>query len=230
MIFTELDIKNALNSLIDCPPALPPKSNEAVNKTVFTEIMINRFTHYLNSLIQWNKAYNLTAITEKKSVLIRHLLDSLIVYPFINQSTVIDVGSGAGLPGLLLAIACPHTHFHLLDSANKRTRFMQQMVLEMQLTNVTVIHARVQDFKPEQGFDLVLSRAFATLSDMILWSKHLVKQNGLFLAMKGKCDSSELSALAKNAPDITIKQIYPLTIPDLNESRHLVIMQIKAEY
>ncbi len=226
MIFTELDIKNALHSLIECPPTPSDKPNEAINMDVFTEVMINRFTHYLNSLIQWNKAYNLTAITEKKSVLIRHLLDSLVIYPFINQTSVIDVGSGAGLPGLLLAIACPHTHFHLLDSANKRTRFMQQMVLEMQLTNVTVVHARVQDFKPEQGFDLVLSRAFATLSDMILWSRHLVKLNGRFLAMKGKCDEAELVDLAKTAPDIAIKEIHPLTIPDLNESRHLVIMQI----
>lgn len=229
MIFKQQDIQESINKL------------DKKQSSYFSEDMCIKFTHYLNGLLQWNKTYNLTAITEKNAVLTRHLLDSLLLVPYFtnNQAhihkSVIDVGSGAGLPGLLLAIACPNLSFHLLDSANKRTRFMRQMVLELDLKNITIIHARAQDFKPEIGFDYVLSRAFANLSDMIHWCSHLLKQDthntaqytGRFLAMKGHYDLAEIAALPKH---IKIESTHALLIPDLEiEARHLIILSISND-
>ena len=125
-------------------------------------------------LHKWNKAYNLTSVREPDAMLVKHILDSLVVSPYLEGRRFIDVGTGPGLPGLPLAILNPDKQFVLLDSLGKRIRFIRQVVHELGLQNVTAVQSRVEAFTDEQGFDGVLSRAFASLTDMLTWCAHLV--------------------------------------------------------
>lgn len=189
----------------------------------YNDDQINAWTHYLNGIRLWNKAYNLTSITEPEEMLVKHLFDSLVLVPHLrNQShdRIIDVGTGAGLPGFLLAIAMPDTHFVLLDTNSKRTRFMMQMKIELKITNVEIVHSRVQDYQPKELFDVILSRAFASAADMVDWSKHLLKDNGCFGAMKGHVTEEEWSFVEKGYHT----EVIALTVPRLNEARHLVFL------
>ncbi|NLD09658.1 MAG: 16S rRNA (guanine(527)-N(7))-methyltransferase RsmG [Xanthomonadaceae bacterium] len=179
---------------------------------------------YLDGMLLWNRAYNLTAITDPAEMVIKHLLDSLVLKPHLEarrkDGRFIDVGSGAGLPGIPLAIVMPDASFTLLDSNNKRTRFITQMVMELGLKNVEVIHSRVQDYLPETGFDLVLSRAFASAADFTNWSSHLLAENGAFAAMKGRFDEAEWGEI----DPAWQSEVIALSVPKLNEARHLVLL------
>lgn len=183
-----------------------------------------KLTQYLQGMLLWNRAYNLTAITDPEEMIIKHLLDSLVLVPELRQrfhsASLIDVGTGAGLPGIPLSIVMPDFQFTLLDSATKRTRFIQQMRIEIGLPNVTVITSRVQDYQPETKFDGVLSRAFASGNDMVKWSQHLLKERGMMVAMKGKVIHSEW----EDVVDFPTQEVVELKVPGLNEERHLILL------
>lgn len=177
---------------------------------------------YIALIEKWNKAYNLTAIKSVDEMLGLHLLDSLSVAPHINQDRLIDVGTGAGLPGIPLAIVLPHKHFTLLDTNSKRTRFMLQAKGELGLDNISVVKSRVEAYQAEPKYDAVLSRAFASLIDMIQGCEHLLTQNGLYLAMKGLEPTEEYPLLPDSAKLVEVK---PLVVPEVSAQRHLVVVQ-----
>ncbi len=172
-------------------------------------------------LLKWNKVYNLTAITAPQKIITHHLLDSLAVLPYVQGDNVIDVGCGGGLPGIMLAIMLPEKQFVLLDSNSKKTRFVKQVVIELRLKNVTVEHCRVEQYQPVHLFDVVLSRAFASLPDMLVWCAHLRNKDGIFLAMKGTSPQQEREQL----PDgFRILGQHQLTVPGLDAERHVVLI------
>lgn len=174
---------------------------------------------YLALLAKWNRAYNLTAVREEAQMVTRHLLDSLAVAPFISGQRLIDVGTGGGLPGVPLAILFPGRSFDLLDSNGKKTRFLFQVKTALGLDNIAVHQARVESFPVAQPYDAVLSRAFASLQDMVHGCRHLLAPGGRFLAMKGALPAGELASVSAEYPEC---EVYPLRIPGLREQRHLV--------
>lgn len=181
---------------------------------------IDTLMAYLQMLIKWNKAYNLTAVRDPQEMVSRHLLDSLSVLPHIRDEALIDVGSGPGLPGIPLAICRPDLHITTLDSNGKKTRFQLQAKIELKLENLTVVHERVEKYQVEP-FKQVISRAFASLEDMIHWTRHLCADDGVFLAMKGLYPDEELAALPT---DIVVKDSHRLQVPDTDGERHLLIL------
>ncbi len=173
-------------------------------------------------LHKWNKAYNLTSVREPEAMLVKHIMDSLVVSPWLQGKRFIDVGTGPGLPGLPLAIINPDKQFFLLDSLGKRIRFIRQVVLELGLTNVTPLQSRVEDFHDEAGFDGVLSRAFASLTDMLNWCGHLPAAEGHFLALKGIYPADELAQLPEG---FSLVSAHSLAVPELDGERHLIILK-----
>lgn len=179
------------------------------------------FEDYLNLLERWNRAYNLTAIRDRDQMVTRHFLDSLAVAPFLDGQRLLDVGTGAGFPGVPLAIAEPEREFVLLDSNGKKTRFLRHLVAELSLANVHIIQQRAEVLVDQSGFDMILSRAFAALSDMVAATIHLLSSDGRWLAMKGIRPLEEISALPAS---IELQMVESLEIPGLNADRHIVIM------
>ena len=173
-------------------------------------------------LHKWNKAYNLTSVREPEAMLVRHILDSIVVAPYLNGSRFIDVGTGPGLPGLPLDIVQPDKQFVLLDSLGKRIRFIRQVILVLGLKNVVAVQSRVEEFHDETGFDGVLSRAFASLTDMLNWCHHLPAVNGVFLALKGVYPQEELDNLPAG---FTFVSGHRLDVPQLDAERHLIIVK-----
>ncbi|MBV7315596.1 16S rRNA (guanine(527)-N(7))-methyltransferase RsmG [Shewanella sp. NIFS-20-20] len=170
-------------------------------------------------LDKWNKAYNLTSVRDPKQMLIRHIMDSLVVSPYLQGQRFIDVGTGPGLPGIPLAIINPDKEFYLLDSLGKRIRFQRQVAFELGIDNITSIESRVEAFEPEQKFDGVLSRAFASVTDMLTWCHHLPKDDGCFYALKGQLSDEEMASI----PDgFKLIETIELVLPDLHEQRHLL--------
>jgi 16S rRNA (guanine527-N7)-methyltransferase len=153
---------------------------------------------YLLLLKKWNLTYNLTAIRDLDSMVNKHILDSLAILPWLNGERIIDVGSGAGLPGIPLAIARPEKNFLLLDSNRKKTRFLNEVKRQLTLKNVEVVHLRVENYHPAQGFDTVVSRAFSSLAQMIQRTTHLIAKEGIWLAMKGHYPVAELLEIEQN--------------------------------
>lgn len=180
---------------------------------------------YVQLLDKWNQAYNLTAVRDPQEMLVRHIIDSLVIAPYLQGQRFIDVGTGPGLPGIPLAIACPQYHFTLLDSLGKRVRFLRQVQLSLNLPSVTPVQSRVEQFSDSLPFDGVISRAFASLADMANWCAHLPGTQGRFYALKGVWPTEELASLPEN---VECETVIPLTVPELNEQRHLVILKIKA--
>ena len=176
---------------------------------------------YVQMLHKWNKAYNLTSVRDPNEMVIKHVMDSLVVSEHLEHNHYIDVGTGPGLPGIPLAIINPEKSFTLLDSLGKRIRFIRQVLHELDIKNVTPVQSRVEEFIPEVGFDGVLSRAFASINDMVNWCHHLPHEQGVFLALKGQIDQAELEDLPKTCSVIEIK---PLIVPQLEGQRHLVIL------
>ncbi|APE07437.1 16S rRNA (guanine(527)-N(7))-methyltransferase RsmG [Alteromonas sp. RW2A1] len=168
---------------------------------------------------KWNKAYNLTSIRCPKQMMVKHILDSLAIVPHLTGDNIIDVGTGPGLPGMPLAIAFPDKTFTLLDSLGKRVRFMTQCVHTLKLTNVTPVNSRVENHVGEKPYDIVLSRAFASLKDMLHWCEHLVDSDGQFLALKGQFPQKEIDEVSDH---FLVSDIKNITVPNLDGERHLV--------
>lgn len=181
---------------------------------------IEQLEYYIAALQKWNAAFNLTAIRDPREMVIKHLLDSLTILPHLRANTLLDVGTGAGLPGLVLAIVKPDLQVDLLDSNSKKTRFLRQMVAELGLKNVNVHHARVEqvDLPPQVQ---VISRAFSSLSDFNAGCRHFLAEDGLLLAMKGQFPQAEIDDLPAT---IRVVETIPLTVPFLDEARHLLIL------
>ena len=178
----------------------------------------------VNLLNKWNKAYNLTSVRDPQEMLVKHILDSLVVSPYLQGDRFIDVGTGPGLPGLPLAIINPDKQFVLLDSLGKRVSFIRNAVLKLRLTNVTPVLSRVEEYQLEEKFDGVLSRAFASLKDMTEWCHHLLSSDGLFYALKGIYHQEEV----QNLNDIfTVEKVVSLDVPTLVGERHLVLLTKK---
>ena len=173
-------------------------------------------------LNKWNKAYNLTSVRDPQEMLVKHILDSIVVSPYLQGDRFIDVGTGPGLPGLPLAIINPTKQFVLLDSLGKRISFIRNAVRELGLTNVEPVLSRVEEYQPEQKFDGVLSRAFASLKDMTDWCTHLPKQDGYFYALKGIYHEDEVQELDKK---FEVKDVITLNVPELVGERHLIVLR-----
>jgi len=177
---------------------------------------------YLALIAKWNRTYNLTAIHEPERMLTHHLLDSLSILSAVAAGPLLDVGSGAGLPGIPLAIVRPDLRVTLLDSSQKRCGFMQQAAIELKLANVKVVHARAEDFQPFEKYPQIVSRAFSDLSDFVKATHHLLAEGGEWLAMKGLYPDEEIAQL-KGA---RVKRHAKLHIPGLDADRHLIIMEM----
>jgi 16S rRNA (guanine527-N7)-methyltransferase len=174
----------------------------------------------LDELVRWNHAYNLTAITDRAQMLTHHLLDSLSVAPFVQGSTLADVGTGAGFPGLPLALVAPQRRCVLIDSNGKKQRFVAHAARTLGLKNVEALQARAEEVRPAQPFDTVVARAFAALPQMLAWVAPLCGPGTRVLAMKGRLPQSEIAGVP--AP-WTIEQTVSLQVPGLHEERHLLI-------
>ncbi len=177
---------------------------------------------YLDLFSKWNRAFNLSAIRDPAAMVVRHLLDSLAVAPHLGGQRFIDVGTGGGLPGVPLAILYPEREFHLLDSNGKKTRFLFQVKTALGLDNMTIHNQRVESCHPAQLYDAVLSRAFASLEDMVRGCRHLLAPGGRFVAMKGALPESELAACETLCE---LERVVELEVPGLDEQRHLVVLK-----
>jgi 16S rRNA (guanine527-N7)-methyltransferase len=194
---------------------------ESLNLPV-AEDSVGQLLGFITLLEKWNKAYNLTAIRDREDMVRLHLLDSLAIVPFIEGKRVIDIGTGAGLPGIPLAVYLPDIEFVLLDSNAKKTRFVQQAIIDLKLGNVSVCHNRVEQYHPEKGFDTVITRAFASLSDIVQLTAHLLNKDGVLLAMKGQ---------APDVPNLesAITTLIPVNVPGITAERCLVRIQLTQE-
>lgn len=186
-----------------------------------SETQQTQLVGFVRLLDKWNKAYNLTSVRNPDEMLVKHILDSLVVSCHLQGERFIDVGTGPGLPGIPLAIANPDKQFVLLDSLGKRITFIKNALRELGITNVTPVQARVEEYT-EQQFDGVLSRAFASLNDMVDWCYHLPNENGKFYALKGIFDPAELEAVKKG---VNLVEAIPLQVPELVGERHLVVLE-----
>lgn len=194
----------------------------AQTSLVLSDEQKTQLVAFVALLNKWNKAYNLTSVRDPNEMLIKHIMDSLVVSPYLQGERFIDVGTGPGLPGIPLAIANPDKQFVLLDSLGKRITFIKNAVRELGLNNVVPVQSRVEEFDAEQGFDGVLSRAFASLNDMVNWCYHLTNDKGQFYALKGQYHATELSEIAQ---PIELVEVMPLTVPELIGERHLVLLR-----
>lgn len=176
---------------------------------------------FVKLLDKWNKAYNLTSVRDPEEMLVKHIMDSLVVSPYLEGSQFIDVGTGPGLPGIPLAIINPDKQFTLLDSLGKRITFIKNAARELKLSNVTPVLSRVEEFQ-EQQFDGVLSRAFASLNDMVNWCYHLPNASGRFYALKGQYQTEEVAEITK---PVEVLDVFKLEVPELVGERHLVVLE-----
>lgn len=189
---------------------------------VLPEEACSRLETYLSLLTKWNRVYNLTAIRGEDKYVSHHLLDSLAVVPHLPAGRVIDVGSGAGLPGVPIAVACPEREVKLLDSNQKRGVFLKQVIAELGLANASVVIERAERFRPDSGFQAVISRAFSELAEFIARAGHLCAPDGELLAMKGACPWQEI---ARMPAQWTVAEIIKLKVPQLDAERHLLVLR-----
>lgn len=186
---------------------------------------------YLALLQKWNKVYNLTAVRDPNEMVTLHLLDSLSVLPHVQVKNLLDVGSGGGLPGVVLAICLPSLQVTTIDTVQKKAIFMRQVKGELGLDNLQVVHARVESFKPAEKFEAIISRAFSELALLVKLTKNLLAQNGQWLAMKGQVPHHELDTLKLESLNILgslnirVQKIIPLTVAGLDAERHLVVLE-----
>ena len=182
--------------------------------------VIDQLMTYLNLVEKWNRVYNLTAIRERDEMIKLHFLDSLSILNHVHVKNILDVGSGAGFPGIVLAITKPELKVTVMDSVNKKTTFMQQVKSELSLTNLDVVNSRVEDYQPTTLFEAVTSRAFSNLKNMMSLTQHTLQKEGVWLAMKSKDVREELEAFEKNR-----YTLIPLEVPLINAERYLVILK-----
>jgi 16S rRNA (guanine527-N7)-methyltransferase len=188
------------------------------HENLYTKLLI-----YIDLLIKWNKTYNLTSLTTKEDIITTHLLDCLSIVNKIDGQRILDVGSGAGLPGLMIALARPTSNLCLIDKVAKKTFFMKQVALELELNNVEVIHGRVEDLRVKNPFDTIVSRAFSEVEKFISLTQHLISKQGAWLIMKSKKIMTEdLKKLDKAF------EVEPITVPYLEAERYLVKINNKA--
>lgn len=190
------------------------------------DIVLNEKQHqdlllFLEHIKKWNRTHNLTAIKSIDEMIVKHLFDSLSISPYLNCQTLLDVGCGAGLPGIPLAIANPAINFNLIDASQKRIVFVKQVKRELTLKNVFAEHQRVENMQPS-FFDAIVSRAYASLKEFVLTTQHLLSNNGQWLAMKGAYPLQEISELPEN---IKVIDSHKLQVPNLEAERHLICMQ-----
>jgi 16S rRNA (guanine527-N7)-methyltransferase len=178
---------------------------------------------YVALLQKWNKTYNLTAIRNADTAVSNHLLDSLAVLPHLWPQRWLDVGAGAGLPGLVLALMRPEWDFTLLDSNSKKAGFMQQAVIDLGIKNATICCARVEEWQTEEKFDGIISRAFAKTAEFVSLTRHLLAPSGRWAAMKGEPEQE----LAELPPDVEVQQVIKMQVPMLDAARSLVILKAK---
>jgi 16S rRNA (guanine527-N7)-methyltransferase len=184
---------------------------------------IGKLAAYLELVEKWNRVHNLTAVREPSQMVTLHLLDSLSIAPHVAAAaTLLDVGTGAGLPGIPLAIARPSMRVTLLDSSHKKCAFLQQAKTELALANVEVVCDRVENWKPAQRFDVVVSRAFSDLVDFVEQAKHLVAPGGRLMAMKGVYPFEEIARMPATH---RVAQVIELRVPRLEASRHVVLVE-----
>tara|TARA_B110000090_G_scaffold179390_1_gene203708 strand:+ start:1102 stop:1731 length:630 start_codon:yes stop_codon:yes gene_type:complete len=201
---------------------LNEKLQRLIDKTDLdiSEGQVKLLIQYVELLIKWNKAYNLTSVRDPDDMLVKHILDSLMVGRHLTGTRFIDVGTGPGLPGIPLSILYPDKNFVLLDSLGKRITFLRQVIFQLKLNNVTPVLSRVEKYQPDELFDGVLSRAFSSLNDMVSWCHHLVAaEKGRFFALKGQYPSDEISILPGN---IKLTNSYKIVVPELEGERHLI--------
>lgn len=192
-----------------------------------SEAQLTRLIDYLALMLKWNSVYNLTAVRDPVQMVTQHLLDSLAaVSAFDGAQNVLDVGAGGGLPGIVLAIwaaeAQPAMRISMIDTVHKKTAFLTQVKAELNLTNVNVYTARVEQWDAPQKFDVITSRAFAELSDFITWSQHLLADDGTFIALKGVAPDAEVARLPAGWK---VTEVRALHVPTLQAERHLVFIK-----
>ena len=180
-------------------------------------LLIEKLEIYLATLKKWNKVYNLTAINEDSEIIVKHFLDSLSVNQYIqNSERILDVGTGAGFPGLILALFNPEKSFVLVDGVSKKISFLQEMIGKLNLKNVIAVHTKVEQYNVAEQFDIIISRAFADIKKMTKLTSHLIKDGGKFIAMKGPDVMSELD-------DISLPFVhYDITVPFLEGTRKII--------
>lgn len=183
--------------------------------------------NYLELLQKWNQVINLTAIRNVDDMVTHHILDSLSIIPYLHGQRFIDVGTGAGLPGIPLAITQPDKEFCLLDSNSKKTRFLTQVVLELGLKNVSIVHARCEEFQPEKCFDAVITRAFSSLKEILIHTQHMLCTQGEILAMKGIYPKDEINQIPSQFKLIAVDD---LKIKGLNQNRCLVRLELHTRF
>lgn len=182
-----------------------------------------RMAAHLELVAKWNRVHNLTAVRETDQMVVLHLLDSLSLLPHLGVArSLIDVGTGAGFPGIPVALARPDIEITLLDSSRKKCTFLDQAKSELGLANVTVVCERVESWRPEQRYDVVASRAFADLSDFVTQARHLAAPGGRLLAMKGVYPFEELARVPASH---RVAEVVELTVPSLDAKRHLVLLE-----
>lgn len=181
---------------------------------------LTRLDRLLQLLGKWNRVYNLTAMADEETWVSHHLLDSLSIVPILPIGRLIDVGSGAGFPGLPIAVAEPNRDIVLLDSSQKKTAFLRHAAAELELHNVHVETARAEAYRPEVRFQVVVSRAFSNLPEFVRVARHLCARDGKLLAMKGVLPDEELRNLSPGY----VRRVVPLTVPTLDAQRHAIFV------
>ena len=177
---------------------------------------------FLYLLVKWNRAYNLTAVRQPEQMVTRHLLDSLVIGPYLQGPRILDVGTGAGLPGIPLALAYPNCQFTLLDSNGKKIRFVTQVVAELGLVNVDVVQSRVEAYQPAGRFDTITARAYSSIEELVEQTAHLLAEGGQYLIMKGAYPIAEIEAMPAG---YQLEAIHQLQVPKLDAERHLLIVR-----
>jgi 16S rRNA (guanine527-N7)-methyltransferase len=179
-----------------------------------------KLLQYLDLLRKWNKVYNLTAVREPLEMVTLHLLDSLSVLPYIKAKNLLDVGSGGGLPGIVLAICLPDLKVTTIDTVQKKAIFMRQAKGELGLNNLTVVNDRVENYLPVENFDAIISRAFSELGLFVKLTKHLLAEKGQWLAMKGQVPQQEFERL-----NVKVDKVISLKVAGLAAERHLIVLE-----
>jgi 16S rRNA (guanine527-N7)-methyltransferase len=186
---------------------------------------IDRYVSFLQLLTQWNKAYNLTAIRTPDAMVTHHVLDSLAVLPYLRGVHALDIGTGAGVPGFILALARPDMRWVLLDSRQKKIRFITQAIMELRVTNIETVCMRAKEYRPEALFTTVITRAFGSLHKFYANAKYLIVPEGILLAMKGGDIAGEIEEL-QGLKDAPVVQVHSLAVPGVEKARCLVEMGI----